>query len=1564
MSYSRKHERGHLYPRDDDYDDYGNVYDPPVPSNGGYHQEYGPHDEYDPEDFYGSEYPEDDYHDGYLEHGEGHQDREEGYLSHSAEGVYGDDCANGSDHPYDGSYDYGRRENGRDYCGHGSHARDSMRHHGRHQSKGHHRYASDPDLVDVHRSLDDGNGSNEDEAYQSSPTKLRPRRPTLSLQHPIASLRLLPHLVSHICVGVYHRLTKIRINLFWLLVLGAAIELFYSMATGSMEASLLHDTFEDGRTEAGRAHPAGDPLRGSILHIPPDKSRVSTLPHNISSIIDVLPGAAGDKLRSDIQRIEELQARQKAFRESQREQTERPGEGAAIGVDTSAIHSLDSRAVSAPALTDTTRGIVGTRASSPPATSAARTQNPPVGQVIEEPSKEITYEMAQQRIFDDLDAFNPLAPFKIVPHDSTVAQFLQKSRKFDQAYLIDWLGVLTKESYECNKKNKRLRFSPWRRIACSIHAERVANPPPAESMSKGVMPVIDADYPIYVDVLESVMRASTEYVFAEIGTSYGVWGVRAISAFKQLNPQGSYQYLAVDAKAGNIAEHCEANGISEPVILTRVVNSTKDFMEILERMDDVDLLHIDVSGGEKFMFGERDENDFKADRRILKHLKHKVHRLHVVTSDSATHQALDSMFTGEEWVKVLSHERNRELSKCDKTISQQSEAFKVNTECTTPTKWGPVYIRNGLLGYINPRHATALDRSASAKLAATSRVKGSTEDDDESASDEDEERVQEEAFGANREFAEEAIVKGRKTWVRGPGNAPLPPSRTGVTSLEYDQYDCIEVLIGTEEDDSDSNHRMARNARYQYCTIKFRTGCGIPPCINEGVRNVRWSQPVLYKNFFFDHTKKMQVGDAIARELDRHAKHRGQVVLDVGANTGFFSLFSMKLGYKTYAIDVQPLCSQHAWTSALENHEHDLLEVHNVGLSSEGGHTAMVVDQCKSSFNFNPKENHTEDSSGVETSMVPLQSLSSFVDQHVGLAPIRVVKMDTEGSEIDILRSGMDLFRTRRVHGLLVKLGVRHWDMLGTTLEEGIAVLEELRILFTEVYVFSDPDLPKGKLVHEVKPWNMPSHIRNPVYTINSIGKLVRDRYEKSQDCNMYFTLGKVENVGGKLPEPSDVLSELSDVPEDGEELISNDGDIDIPGLSSELKEFFHIKTPKVGELLSGGPKGHKSRFKWLPKNQVQCENVTVGVDEDGTVATQSVNFDFCGVRYIKSCGEKFCSSISKGVRTPWPYPVVDSTYFQQKDHLSQMSAIFLSILDAESHQRSEVVFDIGANTGWFSQIAVKLGYKVHAVDEYPLCVLHVVTNARKNVVTENVLVHNLILSTQSLGLWKDVPVDRCEYGNMGAESRGEAHQAASFPHIDDVGGGRNSTTFDRVTSANSTTQEELMQAGVELQTTGEAHQGLENDTVLVPSVPVGRTSLDSFSKEVLISGETVRLLRVDAYGSEIDILQSGMTLFRQGMVYSLLLAIRAESWLPKTEQREKDLVEVIEQVKNLFEDTYVLMSPDLPVGKYVYDIGSKRYPKGVQGPIFAIDSVRSVIRDRIEKGQPLFMWFRKPMLE
>ena len=65
--------------------------------------------------------------------------------------------------------------------------------------------------------------------------------------------------------------------------------------------------------------------------------------------------------------------------------------------------------------------------------------------------------------------------------------------------------------------------------------------------------------------------------------------------------------------------------------------------------------------------------------------------------------------------------------------------------------------------------------------------------------------------------------------------------------------------------------------------------------------------------------------------------------------------------------------------------------------------------------------------------MIPLMRLDSFTKTKIGTEGgksqkyVRLIKMDTEGSEIDILRSGLGLFENKQVHSFVVELGVRHW---------------------------------------------------------------------------------------------------------------------------------------------------------------------------------------------------------------------------------------------------------------------------------------------------------------------------------------------------------------------------------------------------------------------------------------------------------------------------------------------------------------------------------------------------------
>ena len=89
-----------------------------------------------------------------------------------------------------------------------------------------------------------------------------------------------------------------------------------------------------------------------------------------------------------------------------------------------------------------------------------------------------------------------------------------------------------------------------------------------------------------------------------------------------------------------------------------------------------------------------------------------------------------------------------------------------------------------------------------------------------------------------------------------------------------------------------------------------------------------------------------------------------------------------------------------------------------VGLSTAAGKMEMLLEQCKGglSFDLSQADEHKRaviHGHEVEQRMVPLTALDDFIVAYLGRdRTVQLVKMDTEGSEIDILRSGMQIFRS------------------------------------------------------------------------------------------------------------------------------------------------------------------------------------------------------------------------------------------------------------------------------------------------------------------------------------------------------------------------------------------------------------------------------------------------------------------------------------------------------------------------------------------------------------------------
>lgn len=170
------------------------------------------------------------------------------------------------------------------------------------------------------------------------------------------------------------------------------------------------------------------------------------------------------------------------------------------------------------------------------------------------------------------------------------------------------------------------------------------------------------------------------------------------------------------------------------------------------------------------------------------------------------------------------------------------------------------------------------------------------------------------------------------------------------------------------------------------------------------------------------------------------------LVLDVGANTGFFSSLAGLLGYRVVAFEPQPGCIPWIALNARRNKVANRVCVVNAGAGSTPGVISVDPKGCNAGFITADQINNRVATARVEDKVTPKQSVEITVKSPAAflsakqIAPI--VKIDTEGAEIGVLESLDVALRERRVRNLLVELAPHVWS----SLLDGYTVLR--RIIF------------------------------------------------------------------------------------------------------------------------------------------------------------------------------------------------------------------------------------------------------------------------------------------------------------------------------------------------------------------------------------------------------------------------------------------------------------------------------------------------------------------------------------
>jgi FkbM family methyltransferase len=175
------------------------------------------------------------------------------------------------------------------------------------------------------------------------------------------------------------------------------------------------------------------------------------------------------------------------------------------------------------------------------------------------------------------------------------------------------------------------------------------------------------------------------------------------------------------------------------------------------------------------------------------------------------------------------------------------------------------------------------------------------------------------------------------------------------------------------------------------------------------------------------------------------AKHGRCRALDVGSNSGFYSLLSRSMGCSVLAVDAQPRCVHRLASAAAVNGFARGLDTRWAAVSNNPGEVEAHSDKCSGlwSARNKSKENRSwlNDSPNqvAEPSVVVFAKKASMPELLAGWLPpgehIDVMKIDTEGHEFEILISTLPYLKERRVHKIMFEVLLeRH-----TTAKEEIA---------------------------------------------------------------------------------------------------------------------------------------------------------------------------------------------------------------------------------------------------------------------------------------------------------------------------------------------------------------------------------------------------------------------------------------------------------------------------------------------------------------------------------------------
>ena len=208
-----------------------------------------------------------------------------------------------------------------------------------------------------------------------------------------------------------------------------------------------------------------------------------------------------------------------------------------------------------------------------------------------------------------------------------------------------------------------------------------------------------------------------------------------------------------------------------------------------------------------------------------------------------------------------------------------------------------------------------------------------------------------------------------------------------------------------------------------------------------------------------------------AKKADTAMTPPSHSVIDVGVNTGFFTLLAAARGATVYGFELQRTCISRV-REHLANNPRLSRSVYlfNLGLGQE----AEVVedntkDVCDGTWGHQGLEKVS--SSSKQSSGASSMGSSSTITSSIVLPDaifqdwwdIALIKVDTEGAEAAILKRMLKFIERGQVRNVVVEVVPAWWPKRGVSVEHGIQVFEQLQAMARETVLLHDMNpFPRG----------------------------------------------------------------------------------------------------------------------------------------------------------------------------------------------------------------------------------------------------------------------------------------------------------------------------------------------------------------------------------------------------------------------------------------------------------------------------------------------------------------------